>query len=146
MSGWEAFELVWGREGYGQTCADYDPASGNLEVYATGSNGNLMQKPWNPSRGWLGWVNLGGSITGTPSALFDPATGHVEVYVRGARGPLFQKYWPPGGGWSGRLKLGGTITGSPVTIYDAASGNLKVYATATNRNLQQNRGTQPRAG
>ena len=41
----------------------YDPASGNLEVYAVGSNRSVYQKWWNRSHGWSGWNSLGGTVT-----------------------------------------------------------------------------------
>jgi Domain of unknown function (DUF1906)/Repeat of unknown function (DUF346) len=114
-----------------------DPATGNLEIYATGSNGALEQKFWNSSKGWSSWVNLGGSITGTPSALYDPASGRLEVYARGAGGALFQKSWSAKTGWSTWINLGGSLAGSPAAIYDQASGHLEVYATGTNGALEQ---------
>jgi hypothetical protein len=118
----------------------YDPASGNLEVYGTGTDSALWQDAWKPGSGWLGWLTLNGSITGTPSAIYDPLTGHLEVYARGANGPVFQKYWnpAPGGGWSGWIGLGGSITGSPAAIYNPVTGDLDVYATGADGTLQYN--------
>ena len=117
--------------------AVYDPLSGNLEIYGTGTGGTLEQIAWNPSSGWSGWDNLGGSITGTPSAVYDPAARRLEVYVRGANGPLFEKYWSPAAGWSGWVNLGGSITGSPAASYDPVSGNVEVYATGADGTLEQ---------
>ena len=115
----------------------YDPASGKLEAYAIGSDGSLEQRAWSASSGWSGWINLGGSVTGTPSAIYDPVTGHLEVYAQGANGPLFQKYWSPGAGWSAWINLGSSITGSPDAIYDPASGRLEVYAVSSGGALEQ---------
>lgn len=116
----------------------YDPGSGKLEVYGTGTNGALWQDAWKPVTGWSGWLSLGGSISGTPSAIFDPLTKHLEVYVRGAGGPLFQKYWNPStGSWSGWIDLGGSITGSPAAIYDPADNTLGVYVRGAKAPLFQ---------
>jgi hypothetical protein len=40
----------------------YDPASGNLEVYATGTGKTLEQDAWTPGLGWHGWTDLGGAL------------------------------------------------------------------------------------
>ena len=115
-----------------------DPATGNLEVYATGTDGTLQEIAWRPGgAGWTAWIPLGGSIAGTPSAVYNPASGNLEVYARGTTGALMEKYWVPGSGWSAWQNLGGSITGSPAAIYDQATGNLEVYATGTDGSLQE---------
>jgi hypothetical protein len=115
-----------------------DPATGNLEVYATGTDGSLQEIAWRPGgAGWTAWIPLGGSITGTPSAVYNPAGGDLEVYARGTTGALMEKHWAPGSGWSDWANLGGSITGSPAAIYDQATGNLEVYATGTDGSLQE---------
>jgi hypothetical protein len=116
-----------------------DPASGNFEVYGTGTGGSLQEIAWRPGgAGWTSWINLGGSITGTPSAVYNPASGDLEVYAQGTTGALMEKYWSPSTkSWSAWVNLGGSITGSPAAIYDQASGNLEVYATGTDGSLQE---------
>ena len=114
----------------------YDPASGNLEVYAVGTNGHLLERAWNP-HGWSDWIDLGGSVAGTPSVVFDPVSENLEVYVRGAAGPLFQKAWNRAHGWSGWIDLSGVITGSPAALHNPASGNLEVYAVGTDNALHE---------
>jgi hypothetical protein len=109
-----------------------DPGSGNLEVYAVGTGGELFQRTWSPAHGWSAWFDLGGSVAGTPSAIYDPVTGNLEVYVRGAGGPLYEKDWNDKNGWSGWIDLGGTITGNPAVAYDPLSGFLEVYAVGSN--------------
>jgi hypothetical protein len=108
-----------------------DPATGNLEVYATGTDGSLQEIAWRPGgAGWTAWINLGGSISGDPSPVNDTATGDIDVYARGANGPLFQKFWSPTTrSWSAWVDLGGSITGSPAAMFDPATGNLEVYVT-----------------
>src|SRR5215469_9463161 len=66
----------------------FDPASGNLEVYAVGTDRRLYEKAWNGH--WSTWIDLGGSITGTPWAVYDTLSGHLEVYARGSDGRLYE--------------------------------------------------------
>lgn len=114
----------------------YDENSGNIEVYAAGSDGSLEQDNYTRGGGWS-WLNLGGDITGTPSAVYDKSTGHIEIYATGVNGHLYQIYYIPGSGWSGWVDLGGNITGGPKAIYDENNGNLEVYATGVNGHLYQ---------
>ncbi len=109
----------------------YDPDSGNVEIYAVGTDGALNERAWNRSHGWSSWFNLGGSVAGTPSAIYDPVTGNLEVYVRGASGPLYEKAWNAKKGWTAWIDLGGRFTGNPAVAYDSLSGNLEVYAVST---------------
>jgi hypothetical protein len=108
-----------------------DPDSGDLEIYAVGTGGGLYERDWNPARGWSVWISLGGSVTGTPSAIYDPVTGNLEVYVRGAGGSLFEKAWNARHGWFGWADLGGSVIGSPAVAYDPLSRSLEVYAVGT---------------
>jgi hypothetical protein len=108
-----------------------DPDSGNLELYAVGTDGALFERAFSRTHGWSGWVDLGGSVAGTPSAIYDPVTKNLEVYVRGAGGPLYEKAWNAKDGWSNWYDLGSAISGSPEAIYDPLSGNLEVYAVTT---------------
>jgi Stage II sporulation protein len=114
----------------------YNPASGNLEVYATGTDASLEERYWNSAHGWSGWQHLGGAITGSPSAVYNTASGNLEVYATATNGSLQEIYWNRSTGWSRWQNLGGAITGSPSAVYDPASGNLEVYATGTNGALQ----------
>lgn len=45
----------------------YDEASGNLEVYAVGTDGAVDQKVWNAAHGWSDWIDPGGSFLVGPA-------------------------------------------------------------------------------
>ena len=115
----------------------YDQASGNLEVYVVGKNRAVYQKWWNPSHGWSGWNNLGGSVVSNPDAVYDQASGNLEVYVVGKNRAVYQKWWNPSHGWSGWNNLGGGVVSNPDAVYDQASGNLEVYVVGKNRAVYQ---------
>jgi hypothetical protein len=115
---------------------NFDPATGNIEVYAVSSSRALEQDAWNSATGWAGWAgwkSLGGStLAGRPAAIFDPASGNLEVYARETSGALVEDYWVPGTGWSGLVSMGSDkFQGNPVAVYDPDRGALEVYATGT---------------
>jgi hypothetical protein len=88
--------------------AVYDPSSGNLEVYGTGTDSTLKQIAWNPSSGWSAWQNLGGSITGSPTAVYNPVNNNMDVFVTAAGGQLYEDAWNPSSRWSWQ-NLGGSL-------------------------------------
>jgi hypothetical protein len=116
--------------------AVYDKASGNLEVYGTGTDASLQEDYWDPGSGWSGWKSLGGSISGDPAAIYDPASGNLEVYATGTDGSLQESYWDSQKGWRTQ-DLGGSIAGSPSPVFNEGSGNLEVYARGTDGTLQE---------
>jgi hypothetical protein len=110
----------------------YDSVNHALEIYATGSGtsgSSVQQAGYTAANGW-NWHNLGGSVTGSPSALLDTATGNPEVYATGTSGNLTGTAWTAATGWKawGTIGSGTTITGSPVAIYDQLTAALDVYA------------------
>jgi hypothetical protein len=52
-----------------------------MDIFATGTGSTLEEKDFAHGSGWSAWQNLGGSITGSPSASYDPASGNLEVYA-----------------------------------------------------------------
>jgi hypothetical protein len=116
--------------------AVYNKASGNLEVYGTGTDASLQEDFWASGSGWSGWKSLGGSISGDPAAIYDPASGDLEVYATGTDGTLQESYWDSQKGWRTQ-SLGGSIAGSPSPVFNKASGNLEVYARGTSGALQE---------
>jgi hypothetical protein len=118
--------------------AIYDPIDGNLEVYATGTDGDMQESWWNPSSGDWSHGSMDGQITGSPNAVYNPASGDLEVYAIGAGsnypGQLVEDYWN-GSGWSGWKPLGGDLTASPCAVYDPLSNHLEVYARSTSGDL-----------
>jgi hypothetical protein len=138
-SGWTGLAPVGGSAISSDPTAIYDTASGNLEVYATGTNGQLQESWWDPTNDWQ-YQSLGGDITGSPTAVYNPVSGNLEVYAIGAAGSpdagqLVETYWHPGSGWSAWKGLGGDLTGSPCAVYDAINSHLEVYARSTSGDL-----------
>jgi hypothetical protein len=121
----------------------YDPVSGALGVYATGTNGTAFQNSWKAASGWSGWGNLSGSISGRPAAIYDPASGNLEVYAQGTGGTVQEDYYVPGTGWSGWKNRGGSdIEGSPAAVYDPLDGALELYETGTTGTVFEDSWTQ----
>ena len=118
----------------GSPSAVYNTASGNLEVYCTGSDGALWEI-YHSSNGWSAWKSLGGDITGSPSAVYDPIGKDLEVYATGADDTIDETEWAPGAGWTGPTSLGGSVTGSPSAVYDGVRSAMEVYATGLDGTL-----------
>jgi hypothetical protein len=116
--------------------AVYNPLSGAMDVFETGTTGNEFVDSWTATGGWSGWTNLGGD-DGPPSAAFDPTTGSMQLFVAGSNGTAWVNSWTPAGGWKS-TNLGGYISGTFATVYDpAANGNFEAYARATNGEVEE---------
>jgi hypothetical protein len=111
-----------------QPAAIYNPGSGNLEIYARGTNGDIVEKYWAPSTGWHGWNDMGAAGDYAPSASYDPLTGALEVYETGTTGAVFEDAWTPTAGWRGWQSLGGILASTPTVAYDPANGSEQVFA------------------
>jgi len=68
----------------------------SLSVFVTGTNGALSQKTRTGASGWTNWVNLGGSLTASPTAATSNAYFAIEVYVRWSNGNVCQKEYYSG--------------------------------------------------
>lgn len=118
--------------------ADYNPVSGNLEVYGISSSRALVQRYWHPGDGWSGWQVLGGStLAGRPAAIYNPASGYLEVYARTTAGTVQEFWWNPANGWHGPTDLGGSVTGDPAAVYDPITGSLEIWAVGTDGAMQE---------
>jgi hypothetical protein len=132
-NGWSAWKSLGSQQITGSPSAVYNPLGKDLEVYAVGAPDSSGAKPlveyyWN-SNGWHGPENLGGSITGSPSAVYDPAGQSLEIYARGADGTVTEYYW--NGSWHDPMSLGSQqVTGSPSAVYNPRNDDLEVYATS----------------
>jgi hypothetical protein len=122
----------------GTPSAAYDTATGNLEVYATGSNGHLEETWYVPGSGWHAWSDITGStgptLASSPAAFYDTVAGHMEVFATGTNNHLQEATYTTA--WT--LKdLGGSITGTPSPMHDGIYNRTEVYATGTNGALSQ---------
>jgi hypothetical protein len=116
--------------------ADYNPIAGSLEVYAVSASRALEEDGWEPSSGWSGWIDRGGSsFAGRPVVIYNPVSTDIEVYTRTTSGNVEEYYW--NGTWKGPVNLGGDVTGNPAAIYDPLSGSVEVWAVGTSGTLEE---------
>jgi subtilase family serine protease len=137
--GWSGW-LNLGGSITGKPAAIVDAITGNLEVYATGTNHQLEEISYSPTTGWTsGWQSLGGSITGSPAVINDPITGNLEVYATGTNGQLEEIWYSPTGHWDpgGWQTHAGSITGSPAVATNWGSNNLEVYAIGADDSFEE---------
>jgi hypothetical protein len=109
-SGWLNLGAPSGSTLRGKPWAMVSQVTGNLEVYARDSAGNVQQKWYTPSTGtWSGWANLGNpgaALTSDPVVIKDTA-GNEDIFAIDSAGTFWEKWYTPGtGGWSGWLNLG----------------------------------------
>jgi hypothetical protein len=99
-------------------------SGGGTDAFYRGTNGAIWGEIWNGS----GWTNteLGGSATGTPSAVQDSVA--TDVYYRGTDGTLY--LWEYATKWTD-YHLGGSPAGSPSALV-TSSGGEDAYYQGTN--------------
>ncbi|HEV2374881.1 MAG TPA: hypothetical protein VGS19_22325, partial [Streptosporangiaceae bacterium] len=118
--------------------AVFNPGGDDLEVYGVGADHSL-QEAYYKNGAWHSNTTLGGSVTGTPSAVYDIASGNLEVYATGTDGTVQEDYWSPkSGAWAGWRQLlpAMAVVGSPAVVYNPGGKDLEVYARAkTSGNL-----------
>lgn len=119
----------------------YDPAAGNLEVYATGSDHHLVEFFYNfHVRQWRfkdlsAYLGAKTGVSGTPSAVYDIGAGYLEVYATGTGGVLQEYYWNPRNGWHLTSPGGALVSGSPSAVYDPLGKDMEVYAAGRDGDL-----------
>jgi hypothetical protein len=108
--------------------AAYNPVNGDQELLGTGTNGTeWADSPSSTSSTWSG-TNLGGEISGSPSATFDPASDNLEVYARATNGTLEEDYWEAvNDQWSGWQNMGISTSAAPSAAYNPLSGAMDVF-------------------
>jgi Trypsin len=127
--GWSAWSDLEGSLA-GSPAAVYNPV-GSLEVYATATDGHLLQR-WTGGSEWSRWTDLGGVLPGRPTVLHSPTLNTQEVFAVGANAHLLRQFWQSGRGWSGWSDLGGSLTGTPAPVHDPLANSLEVYAIGSN--------------
>ncbi len=90
-------------------------SSGNLDLYAVGTDKVLYHSHYNSFGVWTDWDNLGGQVVGTPTVT-TWGGGRQDIFVKSTDNNLYQKVYV-GGTWYPSLQgyyfLGGPIDGSP---------------------------------
>jgi hypothetical protein len=79
-------------------------ASGNLDVFALGTDGALNELSKAASGAWSGWMGLGGGVVEI-SSILDP-NNNVDVFAIGTDGAMDYNWATPAGSWSGWIGLG----------------------------------------
>jgi Fungal fucose-specific lectin len=119
--------------------AVYDPLDNALEVYGTGSDGNVEENWWKAGDWQASELQAGASpVSGRPSAVYDPVASHLEVYATGADGRIQEWWWSPGKWQTGELPATPSpVTGSPSAVYDPLNSALEVYAVGKDGQIQE---------
>ena len=121
------------------------PVSGNEEVFARDTAGNVWEKWYSSNSGvWSPWAGLGSPGAGLSSdpAVIEGVTGNEDVYGVDSGGHAWEKWYSANSGtWSGWFDLGKAI--GPLTITTASplpSGTKGAKYSAT---LTASGGTAP---
>ena len=74
-------------------------ATGAVDAFFRGADGQLWHDSFTPGAGWQRPVSMGGSVATRPSAVTS-MPGTVAVFAKGTDGRLWAAVSPPGTGWS----------------------------------------------
>ncbi|MFJ5984517.1 CHAP domain-containing protein [Lentzea sp. NPDC092896] len=117
--------------------------NGILDVFARGTNGDLLHKWLTPGVGWQpspygDFERLGTGLGGDPIAIIRP-NGTLDIFARGTNGDLLHKWMVDGVGWGPSPygdfeRLGGGLGGDPVALVQV-NGQLDVFARGANGDL-----------
>lgn len=98
------------------------PASNNVSLFYTGSDGAVYQAKLLPTRG--GPVSLGGNVIGSPGPEFTPPgslSAQTNLYVRGTDNELWLKQINPASTWNNLGLDGFKLTSKPSASAGALS-------------------------
>jgi hypothetical protein len=115
----------------------YDGTRDAMEVYAIDSSGALEQNAFTPGTSWRGWESLGGSFTGTPSAVWDSYTGAIDVFAIAAGTGALEENAYANGAWIGWRDLGGDLAGTPAAYVDPVTHHVDVFGVAPGGALEE---------
>jgi repeat uncharacterized protein DUF346 len=112
------------------------PASGALDMFAKGLDGNLWQR-WANNGPWSEWTNVSamtgsGPIASSPGSVSWGAP-RVDIVARMSNGTV--GHWYYDSAWHFE-NLGGSVAGDP-DIASVGAGHLNVFAKSTNGDLIQ---------
>jgi hypothetical protein len=102
---------------------------GRLETFRTDPSG-MVANIWQlaPNSAWSGWGNLGGQLTGQPTASIN-VDGRLELFGVDSSGRLVHSWQlAPGQPWSGWVPLGGQVSGNRFTVFGNLDGRLEIFA------------------
>jgi hypothetical protein len=109
---------------------------GRRDVFVTGTNGEIYTR-WFNNGSWngSGWVSLGGSAVGGPTAA-SMDHDRIDLFWRGTDNTLRWKRWTQAGGWNNPTNLGGDLDSDPAAVSWGAD-RIDVFAKNSNGNLIQ---------
>ena len=105
---------------------------GRLETFRTDTSG-VVSNIWQlaPNSAWSGWGNLGGQLTGQPTATIN-VDGRLELFGVDSKGRLTHSWQvAPGQAWSGWVPLGGQVSGNRFTVFGNLDGRLEIFAVGS---------------
>ncbi len=101
-------------------------ATGAVDAFFRGANGQLWHDSFTPGAGWQSPVSMGGSLATQPSAVTS-MPGTVAVFARGTDGRLWAAVSRPGQGWSALRPLRMGQLGSRPAAVAQADGVIDVF-------------------
>ena len=113
------------------------PGTGQVNVFARGSDGAVYQRYWPNAGNWSNWIGLGGQIpAGTGPTACSWGAGRLDVFVQGTDGALYHK-WGTATSWSSWQNLGGSLTSSPAAATASGSSRIDVFVRGSDNGIWQ---------
>ena len=101
-------------------------ATGAVDAFFRGADGQLWHDSFTPGAGWQRPVSMGGSLATRPSAVTS-MPGTVAVFAKGTDGRLWAAVSRPGTGWSALRALRMGQLGSRPAAVAQADGVIDVF-------------------
>jgi hypothetical protein len=107
-----------------------------LNIFARGTDGELVQKGWTGS-GWVDWFGLGGGLTGAPSVTARE-NDQLDLFVRGGNRALYQRSWTIAGSWTPWYYLDATpLDSTPAAVSDTPGHLLLIARSGTSLAIKE---------
>jgi IgA Peptidase M64 len=112
--------------------------AGQLDVFATASDGRTMSDWWDQPNGWAGWFQIPGGVaspggTGSPVTAVARTSGHLDVFTVGTDNRVYTAWWDAADGWSIWGPVGNLLCrpGSTVSAVSRTADRLDLFTTAS---------------
>ena len=113
------------------------PGTGQVNVFARGSDGAVYQRYWPNAGSWSNWIGVGGQIpAGTGPTACSWGAGRLDVFVQGTDGALYHK-WGTATSGSSWQNLGGSPTSSPAAATASGSSRIDVFVRGSDNGIWQ---------
>jgi N-acetylmuramoyl-L-alanine amidase len=145
-SGWASLSGSWTQTASVATGMN---ASGAMEVFVIGPDGQLNHNYQSGPGSWSGWIAMGGNWSQNAAlATGNDQDGRQEVFAIGNTGNLYHIYQTTvNGSWSGFASLGGTFAQDARTALTRNSdGRLEIFIISTGGDLVHSYQTTPNGG